>query len=120
VVWAREVPDADLPALYAGAVALVHPARYEGFGFTPLEAMACGAPVIASTAGSLPEVLGDASVYVPPDDAERIAAAMAELSGDGARREVLVARGRAQAARYSWEETARKTLAVYEAALGGA
>ncbi len=107
------VTDEQLPALYAGAEALVFPSLYEGFGFPPLEAMACGTPVVSSRGGSLPEVLGEAAEYVEGFRAEEWAAAVSRILGDGARRGELVSRGQAQAARYTWVETARKTWDVY-------
>lgn len=115
VSWLPNVPDAQLPALYSEAVALVHPAWYEGFGFTPLEAMACGTPVIASNVASLPEILGDAAVYVDPGDAKSIEEAMAMVAaGDRAQ---WSARGIYQAARFTWKAAAQNTLRVYEQAL---
>ncbi len=108
------VPDADLPALYTGAACLAQPSLYEGFGFPPLEAMACGTPVVASTGGSLPEVLGDAAELVERFTPEAWTDRLRLVLTDTARRERLAARGRAQAARYRWEETARRTWQVYE------
>ncbi len=107
------VDDADLPALYAGATAFVMPSLYEGFGLPPLEAMACGAPVICSNAASLPEVVGDAALLVNPRDPEEIAQAISRLLADAARRDELRAKGFARAARFSWDQTARETLSVY-------
>jgi glycosyltransferase involved in cell wall biosynthesis len=110
------VPDADLPSLMNGAVAFVYPSLYEGFGLPPLEAMACGTPVITSNRSSLPEVVGDAALVVDPDDRAALADAMARLVSDAALREDLGARGLEHARRYSWDETARRTIAVYEEA----
>lgn len=109
--------DADLSALYAGAALYAHPALCEGFGLPPLEAMACGTPVLASDAGSLPEVVGAAAEVLPPRDPQAWAAAIARLLGDGGRRAELAARGRAQVARFSWARTAEATRAAYRAAL---
>jgi len=108
------VPDADLPPLVNGAVAFVYPSLYEGFGLPPLEAMACGTPVITSNRSSLPEVVGDAALLVDPDDRGALADAMAHVVSDAALREDLRARGLARARRYTWDETARRTVAVYE------
>lgn len=108
--------DAELSALYAGAALYAHPALCEGFGLPPLEAMACGTPVLSSDAGSLPEVVGAAAEVLPPRDPEAWAVAIARLLGDGARRADLVARGHAQASRFSWARTADATRAAYRAA----
>ena len=110
------VPDADLADLYSGALAFVYPSLYEGFGLPPLEAMACGAPVIASRASSLPEVVGEAGLLVDPLDVEDIAAAMVRVASDPALREAMRGAGRARARQFSWQECARRTLAVLEKA----
>jgi len=110
------VSEADLPALYAGADLFVYPSSYEGFGFPVLEAMACGAPVITSNVSSLPEVAGDAALLVNPLDVGELAAAMERILSDPTLREVLRVRGLEQARRFTWEETARRTLQVYEEA----
>jgi alpha-1,3-rhamnosyl/mannosyltransferase len=108
------VSDDDLLALYRGADCLLFPSRGEGFGFPPLEAMACGTPVVAAAAGSLPEVLGDAAPLVDPDDPAALAAAVADVLRDP---DPWRARGRECAAAYSWERCAELTVAAYEAAL---
>jgi glycosyltransferase involved in cell wall biosynthesis len=110
LVFLAQVPDERLPALYRGAVALVFPSLHEGFGLPPLEAMACGTPVVSSTATSLPEVVGAAAVAVDPFDVESIAAGIDAVVGDERLRRELSARGLEQAARFSWDETARRTL----------
>jgi len=107
------VPDADLPALFAACDAFVFPSLYEGFGLPPLEALACGAPVVCSNTSSLPEVVGDAAVLVDPRDVGEIAAATECVIGDPSRRAELRARGIAQAAQFSWERAARETLQLY-------
>jgi len=109
------VPEEDKPLLYNAAALFVFPSRYEGFGLPPLEAMACGTPVIAARAASLPEVVGDGGLLVAPDDVAGLAQAMLAVLGDPARQAELRARGLAQAARFSWAKTAQETLAVYEA-----
>lgn len=114
VVFTEIVPDADLPAWYAGAACLVLPSRYEGFGFTPLEAMACGCPAIVSTAGSLPEITGGAALTVAPDDVGGLCAALRAVLEDSGLRRDLRARGLARAAAFSWAATARETLRVYD------
>ncbi len=107
------VPDADLPALFAACDAFVFPSLYEGFGLPPLEAMACGAPVICSNAAALPEVVGDAALLVNPRDVGEIANAIERVVTDRALRDELRAKGIARAAKFSWERAARETLAVY-------
>jgi len=107
------VPDEEKPALYAGAVTFVFPSRYEGFGLPPLEAMACGTPVIGSTAASLPEVIGDGGLLVPPDDVDALAEAMSRLWNDADLRATLRQRALAHAASFRWTRTACETLKVY-------
>jgi glycosyltransferase involved in cell wall biosynthesis len=107
------VAEAEKPALYRGAVAFVFPSRYEGFGLPPLEAMACGTPVVGSDAASLPEVVGDAGVLLPPDDAAGMAGALIQLAEDEDFRAEMGRRALAQAATFSWERTARETAKAY-------
>jgi glycosyltransferase involved in cell wall biosynthesis len=107
---------ARLAQLYAGALALVHPALYEGFGMTPLEAMRTGTPVIAAAAPGVTEVCGDAARYFAPGDPQALARAMAELASSPERRHELVQRGRRRVARYSWESSARRHLDAYSLA----
>jgi len=114
IVWAGYVPDDDLPALYGGADALCYPSLYEGFGLPPLEAMACGCPVLCSRTSSLPEVVGDAGVLLPPDDSAAWAHALDKMLTQPGVRARWRERGPARAARFSWEETARQTRKVYE------
>ena len=113
------VPDEDLPAVYAGAVAAAQPSLYEGFGLPVLEAMASGCPVCASDASSLPEVGGDAALYFDPNDTEAMTAALRALAADVDLRADMARRGIERAARYSWERTARETLALYERVITG-
>ena len=114
------VAQEDLPALFGAATAFVFPSLFEGFGLPPLEAMACGAPVICSNAASLPEVAGDAALLVDPTSADELAAALRRLLDDAELRARLRGAGLARAALFSWERTARETLAVYHAALADA
>lgn len=106
------VDDADLPALYGGAIAFAFPSAYEGFGLPPLEAMACGVPVVSSDATSLPEVLGDAAAFVAPLDAEAMADAIVRVVEDETLRATLMPRGRARAARYTWADAAERTWRI--------
>jgi glycosyltransferase involved in cell wall biosynthesis len=108
----------DLPALYAGAIALTLPSRFEGFGFPALEAMACGTAVIASTAGALPEIVGTAGILLSPDDAGAWSQAMLELASDGALQQRLIAAGGARSAEFSWNTAAAKTWRVLDAVAG--
>jgi glycosyltransferase involved in cell wall biosynthesis len=107
------VAPADLPALYAGATLFAFPSIYEGFGLPPLEAMACGAPVICSNASSLPEVVGEAALLFDPLSPDDIQAALERALADGALRAELAQRGLEQARRFTWDGTARQTLEVY-------
>ena len=103
----------DLASLYRRAACLVYPSLYEGFGMPPLEAMACGCPVAASTAGAIPEVCGDAAVMFDPTDVEAMAAAMIEADTS---RDTLREKGLARAALFTWDDAARKHEDVYRAA----
>ncbi len=115
VVFTGYVQNEDIPALYSGADFFVFPSLYEGFGLPILEAMRCGVPVIASHVASLPEVAGEAALYVDPSNPKDIAEKMVSLAYDDAMKERLREKGFVQASRFSWERTARKTLEVYEA-----
>jgi glycosyltransferase involved in cell wall biosynthesis len=106
-------PEA-LPALYAGAVALLLPSRFEGFGFPALEAMRCGTAVIASAAGALPETVGSAGILLSPDDAGAWSQAMLELSGDADLQRRLIAAGVAHSAEFTWEAAAARTWTVLD------
>ncbi len=113
----RFVEDEDKATLYSGASVFVFPSLYEGFGLDPLEAMACGAPVVCSNRTSLPEVVGDAALTIDPEDLPAMVDAMyrvltsSELSAD------LKARGLARAKLFDWRKTASETLTVYEEAV---
>jgi glycosyltransferase involved in cell wall biosynthesis len=116
VIFLGQVESRVLPALYNGARLFVYPSLYEGFGLPVLEAMACGAPTIASNVSSLPEVTGDAAVLVDPMDVPQIARDMGDLLQDGDQRDRLRQEGLKRAARFTWQAAARKTLAIYEQA----
>jgi glycosyltransferase involved in cell wall biosynthesis len=107
------VPDRALPSLYAGARASMFPSFSEGFGLPPLEAMACGTPVVASNRPSLPEVLGDAALLVDPMDIAGMARAIRSLLEDGAHRDQMVERGLQRASRFRWEATASRMFELY-------
>ena len=108
------VDEDDKPALYSGATAFLFPSLYEGFGLPPLEAMACGAPVICSNASSLPEVAGDAALQIDPHDASAWADAIRAVLTDDTRRATMRERGIAQSKAFSWDRAADETLAVYQ------
>jgi glycosyltransferase involved in cell wall biosynthesis len=111
------IPNEDLVFAYNSAEALVLPSQYEGFGFPALEAMACGTPVIVSDAGSLPEIVGDAALVSETGNPGSLADAMRTICTDSALRMELIAKGKRNAAKFSWKETAEKTLQVYESVL---
>jgi glycosyltransferase involved in cell wall biosynthesis len=114
VRFLEDVDDGELATLYSGAVALVFPSLYEGFGIPCLEAMACGTPVVASHAGSLAEVVADAGIAIDPTDAAGIAAGVTRLLDDAPFRDDLVRRGYARAAGFSWEASAQRLRTLLE------
>src|SRR6266446_1341198 len=105
--------DGDLRALYSSCTVFVYPSIYEGFGLPPLEAMACGAPVIAGNIATFQETLGSAAQLVEPNDVEAFARSIVEILDDEDRRRALSRRGLEQAAKFSWQRTAKLTLEVY-------
>jgi glycosyltransferase involved in cell wall biosynthesis len=113
------VPFETLRCFYQSAAAFVFPSRYEGFGLPPLEAMACGAPVVTSNVSSLPEVVGDAAVLVNPENVFDIVRGISDVLLDEPLRASLIRKGREQAARFSWSRTARQVLEIYEEAARG-
>ncbi len=114
LVFTGFVPDADLAPLYAGALAFVYPSLYEGFGLPPLEAMQCGLPVITSNVSSLPEVVGDAALLVPPTDVDALCQALLTVVNSSAMRTDLSARALVQATRFSWEKFIHEHVALYK------
>jgi glycosyltransferase involved in cell wall biosynthesis len=108
------VPDNDLRLLYSFAEVFVFPSLYEGFGFPAVEAMACGAPVVLTDNTSLPEVGGDAAWYVSPWDSEQLTDCLERLVFDKIQRQQMTEMGLQQAGQFTWEKTARETLAVYQ------
>ena len=116
IIFTDYVREADLPALYSGAVCFVYPSYFEGFGLPPLEAMQCGAPVIVGNRTSLPEVVGDAGLLVDPFDVRALAAALRQALENTDLRDSLRVKGLARARQFHWHETARLTLQAYEQA----
>jgi glycosyltransferase involved in cell wall biosynthesis len=114
ILFTGHVSDSEVVELLNYCEAFVYPSLYEGFGLPPLEAMACGAPVIASNSSSLPEVTGDAALAVHPESVQEIAQAMRDLLANPSKRADLRARGLERAQLFSWKKAARQTLDVYE------
>jgi glycosyltransferase involved in cell wall biosynthesis len=114
VIGTDYVPDEDLPLLMNGAEVVVYPSLYEGFGMPPLEAMACGTPVVTSNTSSLPEVVGDAGIMINPEDVEGLADGIESVLGNPKLQEEMRQKGLAQAKKFSWEQAARETLQVYK------
>jgi glycosyltransferase involved in cell wall biosynthesis len=108
------VPEPDLPWLYCGATCFAYPSLYEGFGLPPLEAMASGIPVITSNTSSLPEVVGAAGLMVSPKNEEELQSAIIKVLSDAGLRREMSREGLRHSAKFSWENTARETLKVYE------
>jgi glycosyltransferase involved in cell wall biosynthesis len=117
--WAKDViltdyvADEDLPRLYRAATAFVYPSLFEGFGLPPVEAMACGTPVVTSNTSSLPEVTGEAALLIDPHSEEDLTRALLSIVRDDALRAKLRAAGIEQAKKFTWREAAEKTLRLY-------
>jgi len=114
VIFTGYIGSEDLPQLYNACDLFVFPSLYEGFGFPPLEAMACGSPVVCSNASSLPEVVGDAAVLVEPMDIDSLAESMYKVLNDQRLRGELVDKGLERAKLFSWKKAAQKTLSIYQ------
>jgi glycosyltransferase involved in cell wall biosynthesis len=110
------VPEKDLPTLYSGALCFVYPSYFEGFGLPALEAMQCGAPVIAAQTTSLPEVVGDAGLLVDPFDESAISSALGKVIDDRELRTRMRVKGLDRARHFSWKRTAKLTLEIYQRA----
>jgi len=108
------VSPEDLPFVYNLADLFVYPSSYEGFGLPPLEALACGIPVITSAVSSMPENMGEAAILIPPNDGSALSAAISEVLKNPDLCQQLAAKGPLQAAKFKWEKTARQTLAIYQ------
>lgn len=114
VIFTGYVDDEDIPTLYNVAAVFTFPSQYEGFGLPPLEAMASGTPVISSNTSSMPEVVGDAGILLPPKNEAKWAEAMTQVISDKKLQQSMRAKGLEQAKKFSWEKCARETIAVYE------
>ena len=113
VEWLGQVPAEQMPSVMRSADVCVYPSLYEGFGFPPLEAMAAGTPVVASTASCLPEILGDAALLVDPADLQAFSTAVQSVLNDPAARDRLIEAGRKRARGFTWERCAEETAALY-------
>ncbi len=111
------VPDDALPSLYQAAETMVYPSLFEGFGFPPIEAMACGCPVLSSTRGALAEVLGEAAEVLDPEDVENMSDGLTRMAFDVGRREELRRLGFAHARRFDWHANAEQVLSIYQKAI---
>lgn len=119
VKWIGYVDEEDKPALYRSAMCFAFPSRYEGFGLPPLEAMACGVPVVTTNAASLPEVVGDGAFALDPDDARQMAGSIISLLIQDDFAEEMKQKGLEQADKFSWQKTATETVIVYDRVAGG-
>ncbi len=114
IIFTGYVSDHELMGLYSRAEFFIYPSIYEGFGIPPLEAMACGCPVIVSMAASLPEVCGDAALYVNPLDIDDIKRAMSEILGNGELRQELISKGRERVKLFSWNASAKRLRKIVQ------
>ncbi len=119
VIFVDHISELELAYYYSSAILLAYPSLYEGFGFPPLEAMACGCPVVTSNTSSLPEVVGEAGIMVDPYDTSSLVRAMRRVLTDSGLRNDMVRRGLEQAKKFTWERTAELTLQLYNKVAGG-
>jgi glycosyltransferase involved in cell wall biosynthesis len=119
VVFVDHISEKDLAYYYSSAALLAYPSLYEGFGLPPLEAMACGCPVVTSNISSLPEVVGEAGIMLNPYDTRSLVQAMRQVLTDSELRDSMVRKGLEQSKKFSWESTAELTLQVYNKVTGG-
>jgi glycosyltransferase involved in cell wall biosynthesis len=117
IIFTGFIPDEDLSPIYSGAAAFLFPSFYEGFGLPPLEAMKCGAPVIASNRSSIPEVVGDAGILIDPNSVDELSHAVTRVLNDSSFRKELSEKSLARAVEFSWEKHAEMTVAGYKRAL---
>ena len=114
VLFFEYIPEKDMADFYSTLDLFLYPIEYAGFGLPPLEAMACGCPVITSNTSSLPEVVGDAGIMVDPNNVDELAKQMERVLTDEKLRKEMIKKGLKQAKKFSWEKCARETLKVYE------
>ena len=119
VIFVDHISEKDLAYYYSSATLLAYPSLYEGFGLPPLEAMACGCPVVTSNTSSLPEVVGEAGIMLNPYDTRSLVQAMRQVLTDSELRDSMVRKGLEQSKKFSWESTAELTLQVYNKVTGG-
>jgi len=117
VYFTGYVPDHDLPIIYNLARVFVYPSIYEGFGLPPLEAMACGTPLITTAVSSMPEHVGDAGILIPPQDEKALTNALQKLINDSTLQEELSSKGPERASQFTWKRTAQETIKVYQSVL---
>ena len=113
IIFLDHIAESDLPLLYNAASVFVYPSLYEGFGFPPLEAMACGVPVITSNKSSLPEIVGEAGILINPEDAGEIREAIITVLDDDSLKREMIRKGLGRAKRFSWKTCAKETLRLY-------
>ena len=118
VIFTDFLSEDDLVCLYNTCMAFLYPSRYEGFGLPPLEAMACGAPVVTSDVTSIPEIVEDAAILIDPENKSQMKQEITRICQDPALREALIARGFSQVQKFSWKRLANETLILYHSVAG--